>query len=312
MKAAWFAQIPLCALMIAACDDAVSSLTPDAAADLDAEAPDSGSDAELPDQGRPLADAGFSFVTCKGTFVGKVSGQILDTNGEVPSARRFTVCGNACLLGELDDDGRFEMDAQFCFDSQPPLYRPIFIYHGIAQYSDLHVDFVPAGTTRLPAYEFAQTLRVLPASLMTEARPGEDGFIIADGEGFEVRADVGATELPLGWESAQVGAMGADFWPPNTQGEDLIALYATGVEGTRFDPPASVRFPNETGLPAGTPVEIVAIGDVGLGAPYAGTVGGVARGTVSLDGGFVVTDDDSGISALTWLGYRLLPEESEP
>ena len=77
--------------------------------------------------------------------------------------------------------------------------------------------------------------------------------------------------------------------------------------GTDFDRPATVTFPNVTGLAPGEEVEILALGTIHTGEPYAGNVGAVGTGHtghVSDDGERIESDVGEGPRVLSWLGYR--------
>lgn len=68
-----------------------------------------------------------------------------------------------------------------------------------------------------------------------------------------------------------------------------------------------VRFPNVATLPAGIPVELVAIGNAGTeGVIKAGTLGVIGKGRASGDGLTVESDPalDTGLITLGWIGYR--------
>lgn len=272
---------------------------------------DAGSDAEVAADTGGIVDAtgedGGSPEDCVGTWVGHVSGQVLDIHGAPPTLPAvYTICGNACLFRELSEDGSFDDDINFCYRSGEPLPRPVFIYHGLGRYSDLYYDFIPPGTTRIDEFHF-DGLYVAPvAEMSTLTVDLEADQLLSDGEGFELSYEAGAIEPAALREEIGVLEMPADRYPPHDGAASLIALYAIFPDDSLFHTPATVRFPNHDGLAPGTAVEIMGLGNVESGEPYAGTFGRVAVGRVDPEGTAIVLDEGEGLSTLTWLGYRAL------
>ncbi|MEO7097343.1 MAG: hypothetical protein ABI175_29045, partial [Polyangiales bacterium] len=70
----------------------------------------------------------------------------------------------------------------------------------------------------------------------------------------------------------------------------------------------SVTLANETGLAAGTAVELVVLETDLFSVPFtAGTAKVAATGKVSADGKTITTDAGQGLNSLTWIGVRKKP-----
>lgn len=269
-----------------------------------AEGPSSSNGEGAGDFGPAAGDFDASKQPCDGVRVPSMSGQVLDVFGDPPTTKVFTLCGNACLRGDLNADGTFLLENNFCFAEIPPLTRPIFIFHGIGQYTDLYYDFVPPGETVVEA-SFPEPLYVVPLTAMASVQVTPAyAQSLTDGNGFELTFDAGAASLPLGRDSIAVWRLAPEHFPPVVGAETLTALYATAPDETIFDPPAQLRFPNTTNLSPGTVVEIMAIGNVSMDGVYAGTLGRVDTGHVDMDG--TTISSDNGVEVLGWLGYRPL------
>ena len=91
-----------------------------------------------------------------------------------------------------------------------------------------------------------------------------------------------------------------------------VGLYAMYPEGQINLPGFAAHLPNETGLPAGSQVELSVLGGLdckrpdGTSVPEAGWEA-IGTGTVSADGSMIDSDPGVGLPCLTWLGYRPLP-----
>ena len=265
---------------------------------------------DRPDAGAasgPAIDAGTKEPDlCKGYQVLRMSGRVLDINGNVPGLRVFTLCGNACLRGDLADDGTFVFENDFCFRSVPPLTRPVFIYHGGDGYTDLYFDFVPkTPPTVVRSHVFERTFYTVPVSEMaTVQHDATAAQTLRDGNGFELSFEPGAALPPIGAETFGVKQLMPEHYPAIEGMDTVVALYAFAPASTTFDPPARVQFPNHDGLAPGTVVEIVAVGDFATEDVFAGTLGRVAMGSDSGDGARIELDAGEGIRVLTPLGYR--------
>lgn len=240
---------------------------------------------------------------CDGVQVLRLAGQVLDIDGAVPAQPNYTLCAGACVRGQLEDDGTFELETDFCFLRNPPLTRPVFIYHGVGEYTDLYVDFVPPEADVLEEHVFAKPIRVVSRDdmVLTTIAEGQAG-VLDDGKGFVLRFDSAAP--PFGRDKIGVRRLIKEEWPDLPGIGSLTALYATLPEGVHFDVPAAVEFPNSEGLEPGSFVEIVAIGTIDTPNVFGGTVGPVATGVVTDDGASIVLVEGEGLDALTWVGYR--------
>ena len=91
------------------------------------------------------------------------------------------------------------------------------------------------------------------------------------------------------------------------QPSDLLSLWALGPE-SGIDPGIAVRFPETTGLPDGTRVEVWLVGGTFTLLPSdevleEGVFAPIGTGTVR--GGFVHSDPGSELPYLSWVGYRV-------
>lgn len=246
---------------------------------------------------------------CLGVTVGTVSGQVLDDTGVPPDVSVITVCANACITSALGADGTFTVDAGgFCFTESSVYDVPKFIYHGTPGYADVTVEFVPPGATDLP--ETVLPGIVYTTSLADAAKAPLDeskAQTFDDGAGFTLSVQAGALTPPFGEDEISIKPGSLELFPLPSVDEGLTALYFIGPDNTYVDPPALVRFPNTEALPAGTPVDLLAIGNMGTtGIIIAGQVGVVGTGRVTVDGQHVESDPaiDSGLITLGWVGYR--------
>lgn len=238
-----------------------------------------------------------------------LEGRVLDVHGQPPTQRRFTFCGNACLIGELEADGTFSFDNDFCFARTPPLTRPVFIYHGLDAYSELYFDFVPdtGGAVRIDSVVFEETFRAMPLADMAQVPRTGAMTTLDDGAGFTLTFDDATAEPPFGVEKWGVAELDADDYPNIEGAEELVALYAVYHVSATFDPPATVVFPNHANLPPGTPIDVMQVGDFATEGVYAGTLGKTASAVVSADGASIELEPGEGIRVLTPIGYRPRP-----
>ena len=300
-------QAALAGLLVA-CGD--RNAPPLAATPLDAgvDAPSDGADAVADAQGAD-AQATDAEAPCDGIRVRHLAGQVLDVHGNPPGSLLYTVCGSACVRGELNADGSFVFDKNWCYSPVGPLPRPVFIYHGLHADSDLYVDFVmPA--ERDVSFTFAAPLHVVPLAEMAVVPVDPDAgttLTLADGKGFELT--FAASSVDLGFsDSVAVGVVPNNVYPPIPGTDQLLALYAMHPSEVVFTVPAAVTFPNVTKLAPGSPVEIMIIGSApGANGPYPGTLDKVATGKVSEDGARIVSDPGQGLSSVSWVGYRPAP-----
>jgi hypothetical protein len=135
---------------------------------------------------------------------------------------------------------------------------------------------------------------------------------LSDGKGFSVSAAPESIKLPFGEESIALGAVDLSFFPlgQGKGGETLTALYVIVPDESEINPPATVRFPNTAKLAAGSPVELLAIGNLVTAKLFrSGTLGVIGTGRVTSDGDFVesVPGTDTGLITTGWIGYRPKP-----
>ncbi len=287
--------------LLVSCTDDAPPLRGDAETDA---APDAARDAAAAD-----ADAG----PCEGIYAEGISGRVLDTDGNPPELPQVvTFCGNACIYGEVAEDGTFRVEANFCYGGGPPLYRPLLIYHGLGRYADLNYDFLgPDHTGDAGWVHFDTPFRIPSIETMAVITvDGDTAQVLDDGAGFRLSMEPGAASPPFGREELGVVRLAEEHYPPVRGIETLTALWTTLPEDVLFDPPAQLELPNVADDPPGTTIEIVGIGNFATsteGQPYAGTLGRVATATVSADGTTITLDEGEGIAHLTWLGYRRAP-----
>lgn len=246
-----------------------------------------------------------------GVFVGQVSGRVLDTSGKPPTTHDVTVCGSACVGGDLNDDGTFAVKPSFCFRHGDFYPVPVFVFHGHPAYANVVVDFVPPDAKHLDAITVEPTIYTVSTEGFAKATLDKEApFALADGAGFSLSAAAGAIDLPYVEEPiVGVGPVDLAFFPlgKGKGGETLTALYAIVPDEAEIDPPATVRFPNVAKLAPGTAVELVAIGNLVTAKKFRpGTLGVIGTGRVAADGAFVesVPGTDTGLMTTGWIGYR--------
>ena len=246
-----------------------------------------GSEEGCPDAPLPELEQGEGCVQ-----VGTLTGMVVDEKGQPPSNPTITVCGAACFVGELDADGTFEMPVDYCY-TQGKIYKtPVFIYHGWPDYADVTVKIVPDGTTELPAtLDVGRITTVSTASMDKFDYDEPVAATFSDASGFTVEVADCAVKLPAFEYDVYVGDASVESFPLPGGPPDLLALYFVGPDNTYLAQPALVRFPNTTQLSAGTPVELLALGNMGTTTVIeAGTFDVIGSGRVSDDGDSVVSD----------------------
>jgi hypothetical protein len=244
------------------------------------------------------------------TTLGTVTGQVLDQDGNPPSVTTITVCGDACMYGELNADGTFSMAVNHCYKRSSFYSVPVMIFHGWPEYADVTVKIVPDGETDVQNAD-AGVITTVATNAMKKysyAEPVATAF--TDDNGFSIDVAECELELPAFQEDVYVGEVALDDFPLGTPPTDLLALYFVAPDNSYFTTPGTIRFPNTTQLAAGTAVELMALGNMGTTTVIeAGTFGVVGTGRVSGDGAHVesVPGQDSGLITLGWLGYRVTP-----
>ena len=267
-------------------------------------------DSAVPDAGDSRVDP--STLPCDGVFVGHVTGNVFDVQGNPPAPPAApTICGSACVAGKLAPDGTFSVTPKYCYKSSDIYYpTPVVIFHGVPDYANVVVDFVPVGTRHID--ELALTTPIITMKMVGLPRVKVDKtqpIALDDGQGFSLSAQAGSIEMPLTTDSIVVGPADLSRFPlgPGKGGETLTALYALMPDETAVTPPATVRFPNTKKLTAGAAVELVAIGNLVTTKLFKpGTLGIIGSGRVTGDGAYVesVPGTDTGLITLGWIGYR--------
>ena len=242
--------------------------------------------------------------------VGTVTGQVLDQDGSPPSTKTITVCGDACLYGELASDGTFTMEVNHCYGKSAFYGVPVMIYHGWPEYADVTVKIVPDGMTDVPFADTGVITTVATSSMSKYAYPEQVAQTFTDRAGFSVDVGDCELELPAFQEDVYLGAVDLDDFPLGTPPPELVGLYFVAPDNSYFTTPATVRFPNTAQLAPGTPVELMALGNMGTTTVIeAGTFDVIGSGRVSDDGMYVesVPGVDSGLITLGWIGYGVAP-----
>jgi hypothetical protein len=241
------------------------------------------------------------------TQVGTVSGQVLDQDGNPPTSTTFTVCGDACLYGDLRADGTFSIAINHCYGSSVFYEVPVFIYHGEPAYAGVTVKFVPDGATDVPTADIGVITTVATDAMKSYSYPEAVATTFTDDSGFSIDVAECELRLPAFEEELHVGEVALEDFPLPTTPSDLLGLYFVGPDNSHFEVPGLVRFPNTTQLAPGTVVDLMALGNMGTTTVIeAGTWGVVGSGRVSSDGMHVESDpaQDGGLITLGWIGYR--------
>lgn len=254
-----------------------------------------------------------------GVFVGTVTGRVLDGSGKPATARNgtspfLTICGSACISGDLQPEGTFTVSPNFCYLRGGYYPVPVFIFHGEPAYANVVVDFVPRDARQVDHIAIDPTIYTMATADFAKAKYDEGfPFTLSDAKGFSLSAPAGAIELPF-VEDKSISAGSADlqFFPlgKGKGGESLSALYVITPADSKIDPPATVRFPNTTKLAAGRAVELLSIGSLVTAKKFPpGTLGVIGTGRVSADGTVIesVPGTDSGLITTGWIGYRPKP-----
>lgn len=239
--------------------------------------------------------------------VGTVTGQVLDQDGNPPSKPTITICGNACMKGELAADGTFSMQVDFCYGASTFYEVPVFIYHGWKDYADVTANFVPDGANEVPQGSVGVITTMTTAGMAFFPYPEATATSFADGNGLSIIVAADTVEIPAFEAEVAVGAVALDDFPLGDPPPELSALYFVGPDNTVLSQPAIVRFPNTAQLAPGSSVELLALGNMGTtGVIKAGTFDVVGTGRVTGDGMYVVSDpaQDSGLITFGWIGYR--------
>ena len=248
-----------------------------------------------------------------------VTGSAVDPSGKPLADLVISVCGGICYFSKTGADGTFDAHiGRFINHTQFSV-----LVHGRPKYASLY-DTLPA-----PA---AGDLIALKNPIVVPLYDSIGKDLPADGSpaGSDTAGPVtvswpAGTEFELDVEDVADTATGrmlksakwADLTKPPTfaVGKNVLALYglapfdmkvctARPCDDTNLVK-MSVTLTNETGLPAGTAVELIVLDTNLFSIPFSAGTGKVAAtGTVSADGKTITTDAGQGLTSLTWIGVR--------
>jgi hypothetical protein len=218
-----------------------------------------------------------------------------------------TVCDDACWYGGTLADGTVDV----VIDALLPAHGYSLILHARPSRAGYYLPLpaVSGGLVRFP------DPLVLPAFGAGGPAVLTDGAaqVLADGDvTLELAAGVG---IHPDFEDISVGgpilfrarSVPRAAWPPFVRGAGaLAALYAVAPYEAVIDPPgATLRLRNSAALPAGSAVDLLALGSlVWPGGPEPGTLVPIASAHVTADGTEVLLDGDARILFVTWFALR--------
>ncbi len=243
----------------------------------------------------------------RSTWVGSVTGRLVDTSGAALAGERVSLCGALCVPATTRSDGRFSVHAGLCFPwSRAYPGGAVFVVDGGGYHADVSIALAPEGRALLDdvALGDVRVPSMLASPSVVVPLAGDDAQRLTLPDGFSLGVSPGALELPPGaLNRVSAVRVARDQLPRFALADDVGALYALTPSGARCTTPAAVTLPNDLGLAAGAEVEIVMAGDVHESDVLPpGTVGVVDTGRVTSDGRAVVADH--GLPFLGWVGYR--------
>jgi len=260
----------------------------------------------------PACHAAPFAVTC-------VAGTVSDETGAPLVNQAVALCASdRCFFSRSDSTGWFALRMPFptisefalYFPSDPPRHTPFCRYAELCD-DAVHLcnDFrlYPAPTTGVAVPPSG----ALPADLRIEAGDGAAMILPA---GAEVLLPIEAVDFFLTFSRFPLAEHVPCFIDPARLPLALWVVTPLDTEiiepDTSLDPvflPASLDLPNDTGLAAGTVVDVYVLG--GVHALDAGLAEGEWRrgtsATVSADGTRIRTATGDGIGYLTWFGIYL-------
>ncbi|MFO0626090.1 MAG: hypothetical protein U0325_10775 [Polyangiales bacterium] len=238
--------------------------------------------------------------------VREVRGQVLDTDGAPRVDVPVTVCGPVCWLGRTGTDGRFTVGVGD--------FVPTAIYSVLAHARPDHATvYVPMPDVVGPGdiITLAEPLRVPRYTATGDVIDGDAGVARAGAVTVRVPADA---RLELDLEDFKLGELGrrlrvaqvpVDRAPPFAREGRVQAVWALAPFAMTSTRPLGLRLPNTLNLAPGAAVDVVMMGgDILPPRSNAGRAVVAARGAVSVDGAFVETLPNEGVSQLTWVGVR--------
>jgi peroxiredoxin len=237
-----------------------------------------------------------------------IQGRVTDDTGAPLVGASLTYCGlTTCYFGALDPTGAFRVDLGVVVD---PTQYALIVHGGLTAagiYQQLSPVASPVVTLGTPIVTplFPSQGAPLPLQAATDVDVASAGVALQIPAGTHITIpieDNGGDAGPQ-FVAVAVDPLSAPAFAPPSIG--LLALYALGPFGATSSVPMGLAVSNTTGLPAGAAVEFLVLDDDLNTAPFAaGTLKVAAEGTVSPDGGLVISAPDAGINALTWLGIR--------
>jgi hypothetical protein len=248
-----------------------------------------------------------------------VTGKAVDVAGKPLADLVVSVCGGVCYFSKTIADGTFDAHiGRFINHTQFSV-----LVHGRPKYASLY-DALPApGSGDL--INIATPIMVPAYDAIGDVLPADGSPAGSATAGAITVSWPAATEFDLDVEDVADKETGRTMksakWtdltkvPTFATGKGFLSLYALApfdmktctkrpCESTNLVK-LSVTITNETGLPAGTAVELLVLDTDLFSVPFtAGTAKVAATGKVSADGKTITTDPGQGLTSLTWIGVR--------
>lgn len=256
--------------------------------------------------------------------VKSVRGQVIDEAGALMPNQAVSFCGPACFYGETDAAGQFVIDVSVPLvvadysatahvrPTGASFYYPVTVIDESAD--PLELD---AGSLRTFRFSDEMPALVVKNDLDGATPPAQQ----VSAQGVELTVEAGV-QIEIEIDEVVEGENGRKFYVKAFDGAQiselapgagLLALYAIGPFEARFSEPgppkvpreARLSFPNPTGLPPGTAVEVLALGSYLFPEwVHPGRFEVVAEAAVSSDGQRIELPSGTGLPYLTWFGLR--------
>jgi hypothetical protein len=242
-----------------------------------------------------------------GSCVRTVRGRALDDRGAPVPDMTVTVCAGLCFFGKTGADGRFTV----AVDSYIQVGNYGLLLHAQPRHAAYYQP-LPAPAMQI---EIAEPLPLLPLPQEGPALKLDPSAQTLTAAGVTLSIEAG-TQIFLSPEDAGAGEVGLRFRPlrvtaldkvPFLRGPPPLALYAFGPFEVIFkERPVRISFPNTTGLPANTALELHAQRGLLDARPLPPWVlEKVAEARVSADGQRIDMAPGAGLTRLTWIAiYR--------
>ncbi len=302
--------LPLSLLLLAACGGAATPPAADASAERAGDAPsdarDAAQDAAADDDVPPCAERpDAAGVVC----VREVRGRAVDFAGAPLGRHVITYCGPTCYAATAGDDGSFVVAVNGFV--APREYT--LLVHGRPEHASAwFAGADPAGEVVTYAEPLAVPRYEDVGAVIPETMAAMAGGTFRAGD-VELTVPAGA-RVEFDVEDFELGALGRTLRatrvelaraPAFAREAGLSAVWALGPFNLLSDRPLGVRVANRAGLPPGSAVDFVVMGNEIVSPPITGGRPVVAAaGRVSADGASIATDPGAGISYVTWLGVR--------